>query len=446
MKLKIIKAFSLLLAALSLMLCAILNVCALEAADELDLEIDERAGAVYLYSYDADRVLLCTEPDQKIAPASSAKIMTGLIVCELYSSRLDEKVEITEEMLKGHSGASMNLRVGMRVTLRDLLYGTVCGGNNDAATALAIACSGSVSAFVNEMNFFAKHLYMQNTHYENPTGHDAKGAYTTLSDTALLVHKAAKNDIYMSASSAAYFDFTPEGEKTVTVNNRNALANRFTAAGYSNKYAKGIISGNTDEGGYVLAASAEKAGAKYLCLIMGAEADDKEIYSYYTANKLFDHVFDEYGYEKAMSGGEELLQTPVALSVSDGKETTLPCVLKEDLYVFVDVDTDVKDELSYVTYLHSDELSAPITKGSILGGVDVYCGDILVGRGELVAGEEIKPNLILYALSAMRDFLLGRTFIIFVIVFIPLLIIYLLIDAKRSRHKKVGTLRFKRFS
>ena len=83
MKLKIIKAFSLLLAALSLMLCAILNVCALEAADELDLEIDERAGAVYLYSYDADRVLLCTEPDQKIAPASSAKIMTGLIVCEL---------------------------------------------------------------------------------------------------------------------------------------------------------------------------------------------------------------------------------------------------------------------------------------------------------------------------------------------------------------------------
>ena len=287
---------------------------------------------------------------------------------------------------------------------------------------------------------------MQNTHYENPTGHDANGAYTTLSDTALLVHKAAKNDIYMSASSAAYFDFTPEGEQTVTVNNRNALANRFTAAGYSNKYAKGIISGNTDEGGYVLAASAEKAGVKYLCLIMGAEADDKEIYSYYTTNKLFDHVFDEYGKIKAISGGEKLIELPVKLSVSDGKEATLPCVLKEDLYVFVDGDTDVKKDLRYVTYLHSDELSAPITKGSILGGVDVYCGDILVGRGELVAGEEIKPNLILYTLSAMRDFLLGRTFIIFVIVFIPLLIIYLLIDAKRSRHKKVGTLRFKRFS
>ena len=402
MKLRILKAFFLLALSVSLLFGAVVNVSAAEPTDELCIEIDKKSGAVYLYSYDADRVLLCTESDKRIAPASSAKIMTGLIVCELYSSRLDEKVEITEEMLKGHSGASMNLRVGMRVTLKDLLYGTLCGGNNDAATALAIACSGSVSAFVNEMNFFAKHLYMQNTHYENPTGHDAEGAYTTLSDTALLVHKAAKNDIYMSASSAAYFDFTPEGEQTVTVNNRNALANRFTAAGYSNKYAKGIISGNTDEGGFVLAASAEKAGAKYLCLIMGAAADDKEIYSYYTANKLFDHVFDEYGYQKAMSSGEELLQAHVALSVSDGKEALLSCVLKEDLYVFVDADTDLKKDIRYVTYLHSDELSAPVTKGSVLGGVDVYCGDILVGRGELVAGEEIEPNLILYALSSCR--------------------------------------------
>ena len=59
-----------------------------------------------------------------------------------------------------------------------------------------------------------------------------------------------------------------------------------------------------------LAASAEKAGAKYLCLIMGAEADDKEIYSYYTANKLLDHVFDEYGKIKAISGGEKLIELP----------------------------------------------------------------------------------------------------------------------------------------
>ena len=446
MKLRILKALCLLVSLITLMSCATVSIGAFEETDELDFEIDSAAGAVYLYSYNAERVLLCTEPDKKIAPASSAKIMTGLVVCELYSHRLNERVKITEEMLHGHAGTSMNLRVGMEVTIKDLLYGTVCGGNNDAATALAVACSGSLSAFVKEMNFFAKHLYMLNTNYKNPTGYDTDGAYTTLSDTALLVHKAAKNDTYMAASSAAYFDFTPKGEETVTVNNRNALVNRFSAAGYTNKYAKGIISGSTDKGGYVLATSAEKDGEKYLCLIMGASADGDHIYSYYTANLLLDHVFDEYAYVKALSGGEELLQVPVSLSVSDGKQTLLSCVLQEDMYVFVDVDADVKKDLRYVTYLHSDELDAPMSKGSILGGVDVYYGDILVGRGELVAGEDVEPNAILYALSSMRDFLLDRMFIFALIIFIPLLIVYLCIDAKRSRHKKVGTLRFKRFS
>jgi hypothetical protein len=96
--------------------------------------------------------------------------------------------------------------------------------------------------------------------------------------------------------------------------------------------------------------------------------------------------------------------------------------------------------------LHSDELDAPISKGSVLGGVDVYYGDILVGRGDIVAGEDVEPNIILNALSSMRDFLLDRMFIFALIIFVPLLIVYLYVDAKRSRHKKVGTLRFKRFS
>lgn len=445
MKLKSKTLLALLFASL-LMIGAIFPASAHEECNEADFSVDDMAGAVYLYSYDADRVLLCTKPHESIAPASSAKIMTGLVVCELYPDRLDDKVEITEEMLRGHTGASMNLKVGMTVTLRDLLYGTVCGGNNDAATALAIAISGNLDDFVKEMNFFARHLYMKNTHYENPTGLDAEGAHTTLSDTALLVHKAAKNEIYLKASSAAYFDFTPEGGDTVTINNRNALANRFSAAGYTNKYAKGIISGSTDEGGFVLATYAEKSGHRYLCLIMGAEADNQHIYSYHTANRLLDYVFDEYSYVKIFDKGERILELPVGQAVIDGDEAILDCVLANDLYAFIDSSVDTKKDLEYVTYLHSDELSAPVSEGAVLGGVDVYCGDMLVCRGELVAAESVEANFILHALSTMRDFLLSRAFITAIIIFIPLLTIYLAVDAKRRRHKKVGTLSFKRFS
>ena len=98
----------------------------ISAADinELDISIDERAGSVYLYNYESNRVLISHNAAKKLFPASTAKMMAGLLVCEKYHSELDRNIVITEQMLEGHTGASMNLQVGMEVTLRTLLYGT----------------------------------------------------------------------------------------------------------------------------------------------------------------------------------------------------------------------------------------------------------------------------------------------------------------------------------
>ncbi|MBQ7376069.1 MAG: D-alanyl-D-alanine carboxypeptidase [Clostridia bacterium] len=412
--------------------------------NEAELSLSRSAGAVYLYSYECDRVLLLRDGDSKRAPASSAKIMTGVVACELYSDKIDEDVTISEEMLDGISGASMGLRVGMTLKIRDLLRGTLCG-NNDAAQSLAIACAGSVEKFVNDMNFYADHLYMLNTHYTNPTGHDSSSAYTTLSDTAKLVHKAVSSELYLSCSAVQYFEYTPEGEPSVTVYNRNALMSQFSANGYTNKYAKGIIAGSTDLGGYVLATYAEKNGEAYLCLVMGAEADENEIYSYSTANYLLDHVFNSYSYRKVANAGDDFISTEVALAVSNGKSSMLPCVLSEDLYVFIDYGTDLAS-LKFVPYLHETNMSAPINKDSVVGVVDVYYGEILVGSAELVASEDIEPNFVLYSMKLAKDFLLGRTFIVAAIIFVILLIVYLVIDAKNTRHKRVGRVGWNKFS
>ena len=445
MKARMIKRlFSLCLILVLFTLPFSLTVSGVKDINEAELSLSRSAGAVYLYSYECDRVLLLRDGDSKRAPASSAKIMAGIVACELYSDKLDEDVTVSSEMLDGISGASMGLRVGMKLKIRDLLRGTLCG-NNDAAQSLAIACAGSIEEFVKDMNFYADHLYMLNTHYTNPTGHDSSSAYTTLSDTAKLVHKAASSEAYLSCSALQYFEYTPEGEPSVTVYNRNALMSQFSAGGYTNKYAKGIIAGSTDLGGYVLATYAEKNGEAYLCLVMGAEADGNEIYSYSTANTLLDHVFNSYSYRKVANAGDELMRAEVALAVSEGKSSMLPCVLSEDLYIFVDYGTDL-GTLKLVPYLHDVNMSAPIAKGSVVGVVDVYSGEILVGSAEIVAAEYIEPNFVLYSMKLAKDFLLGRTFILGAVVFVILLTVYLVIDAKNTRHKRVGRVGWNKFS
>jgi D-alanyl-D-alanine carboxypeptidase (penicillin-binding protein 5/6) len=422
----------------------LLNVSALDDLSEADFPISKQSGAVYLYSYEGDRVLLCYDGQTRRQPASTAKIMTGLVVCELYGDKLNEYVTLSSDMLLGVTGATMNLREGMSVSIRDLLRGTLCG-NNDAAQALAVACAGSLKSFVNDMNFYASHLYMNDTHYSNPTGHDEKTAYTTLSDTAKLVHKAAQNEIYLSCSSIQCFDFTPKDEQTVTVYNRNALMSQFSASGYTNKYAKGIISGNTDNGGYVLATYAEKNNSSYLCLIMGAAYDENEIYSYSTANDLLSYVFDNYSYRKIASAGDSFASAEVALAVSDGKTVVMPCVLSEDFYVFTDYYIDI-NSLNYFAYLHDDDLRAPIAKGTVVGGLDVYYGDNYIGTAPLIAKENVAPNAILYALYVAKEFLGSNVFIIAIIIFSISLTVYLCIDIKRTRHKKVGRISWKKFS
>ena len=86
-----------------------------------------------------------------ISPSSTVKIMTACIALETDIPR-DKVITVTSEMLDGVVGRNMRLDVGDRVTYDDLLYATVCGGYNDAAHALALTVSGSITEFVDLMN------------------------------------------------------------------------------------------------------------------------------------------------------------------------------------------------------------------------------------------------------------------------------------------------------
>ena len=416
-----------------------------EDLNEANFEVDGEAGSVYFYSYNADRVLYSRGANERFSPGASAKMMTGLIACEMYSHRFAEKVTISSNMLEGVRGASMNLRAGMTVTVKDLFWGTVCGANNDAAQVLAIALAGSVEAFVSEMNFFASHLYMKNTHYKDPTGFDDKNSYTTLEDIAILSKNVAKNTLYLSASSSQFFELYFENGNSYTVYNRNALVSQFSAAGYTNKHATGLCAGLTDESGYVLSSIFEDNGEKFLCVIINAKADGNKIYSYEAANALFDSALYKYSYVKIANAQDEILNSNVSLSISEGASSSLPCVLENDLYIFVNKQIDVKKDLVYKPYLHS-QLVAPISEGTVVGGLDVYCDGILLARTRLIAGKEIKPNAILATLEHMKSFFLGRVFILTLIFSTIFLSVYLHFDSKRKMKRRTKTLHYKKFS
>ena len=104
--------------------------------------------------------------------------------------------------------------------LRDLLYGMMLDSRNDFADAIAMSISGSIPAFVAQMNAFAKNLHMNNSHFTTPTGLDG---YSTVQDTAILTCYALQNPLFCEIIATPTYVCTSTKGRTFTFNNTNHL-------------------------------------------------------------------------------------------------------------------------------------------------------------------------------------------------------------------------------
>ena len=113
------------------------------------------ASSYCLYDPVLKKVLASSNMHSRKAMASTTKIMTALIACELCD--LTQTVTVSDKMI-ACEGSSIGLQVGDEISYKDLLYGLMLESGNDAALCLAISISGSEKAFSMLMNEKAKSL------------------------------------------------------------------------------------------------------------------------------------------------------------------------------------------------------------------------------------------------------------------------------------------------
>lgn len=405
------------------------------------------ADAVFLFNINTDKLVYSKNIDKKIFTGSVTKMTCGVIFCEYFSDRIDETVEITESMISRAQGAKIKLSAGDVVSYKDLLYGVICGGGNDACYALAIALSGSVEAFVKLMNDTVASWGADNTYFTNPSGYDDENMYTTAEDVLLISQRAASNELYMEASSSLSYIIKPQNsEKEIKLFNRNSLISSFYASGYQNKHAYGLIAGFTDLGQHSVVTYLEKNGTAFLCAVMGAkeQAYSKDILSYKYANEISEYAFENYKYQKVFDEDQYICTLDVGLALPEvnSDKATVDCYSKDEIYALVSPTFDITQDITYKYYLHENELNAPIGEGAVLGGVDIFYNDEIIGSTKLLAKESVEENSILFSLDKMKAFFLDRFFISSMISFVLLLIAYFVTEAlnikliKTSKRKK----------
>ena len=235
---------------------------------------DKFHGAL-LFDIKEQEIIYSEQANEKLFPASTTKIMTAYLA--LKYSDLSDIVTISKEAVDVPSDSSTaHLKVGDRLTMKDLLYALMLPSGNDSAVAIAEHISGSTEEFVALMNEEANKLGATNTHFVNPHGYQNKEHYTTAYDLYLIFNECIKNETFLKiVSSQSYTSYITE----------KSGATREAVWPQSNQFVSGlrdvpkgidIIGGKTgntfDAGSCIVLYAKDDNNTPYIAIMMGASS------------------------------------------------------------------------------------------------------------------------------------------------------------------------------
>ena len=326
------------------------------------------ASAAVLMEAESGRVLFSRLPRVRLPMASTTKIMTCLLACELLSP--ETAVTVTEDTTD-IEGSSVYLAAGEQLTAEELLYCAMLRSGNDAAHTLAKACGGTVENFVSLMNLRARSLGMNDTRFANPSGLPAEGHYTTAYDLALLARAALGNEEFAKVASTMHI--TVCGGKRYLVNRNSLMA--------SYKGMTGVKTGYTPQAGKCLVTSAERDGIELIAVTLndGDQWNDHKKMLDYGFSRLENTIV-------AVSGG-----ITAELSVAGGDSEKVKVSNREDITFALPRGAQIviKTERPVLVY-------APVKRGDALCRARIYADGYYSGYVDLCAEENIdtaKTNL-----------------------------------------------------
>lgn len=232
------------------------------------------ASAALLVDITEGKVVYQKNPHLKLYPASTTKILTGLVALENADisqvATIDESIKIEEDNVW-----ICDLRVGDVITLEQALYGAIVNSGNDAAIIVATTVAGSVKAFADMMNERALEIGATNSHFVNPHGLTDDQHYTTAYDLYLIFNEAIKNEEFVKiASTVKYSTSFTRGKYTIvpTWTNGNQFINGSVTAPNGMKVICGKT-GYTEAAGYCLVILSESpsTGHRFISVILNAK-------------------------------------------------------------------------------------------------------------------------------------------------------------------------------
>jgi serine-type D-Ala-D-Ala carboxypeptidase (penicillin-binding protein 5/6) len=382
--------------------------------------ITVNAKSAVLMEGASGQILAVQNKDEKIAPASFAKVLTLYVVYDMIRSG---KIHLTDEVYISKKawetdGSKMYVGVGSKVPLEEIIKGIAIVSGNDACVAVAEHISGSAEVFVKLMNDTAQKLGMTNSHFDNTHGLPSLQQYTTAYDMAILA-RSYINNFPDALKIHSTLEYTYSG---IRQHNRNTLLRKDPSI-------DGLKTGYVDEGGYHLLATAKRDERRLIAVVMGAK---NQVIRAEEALKLLNYGYRNFAFVSLFTKGQVLYDLPVW----KGQRNDLHVVPGEEGMIVVAA--EAKNKLEYEKIV-PEYVVAPIEKNQEIGKYVVKIGTNVIRSIPLVAETDVPKAGFLKLIWHSVIYFLGHvrivTYVLLAIVIVALAGLTLKFLARTRRQK-----------
>ncbi len=447
------KKFVALFAALLIVLSLCLPVGAVFDSGTVTAKL--KSDVYYMESLDEDTAFFDRNSSKKVPAAAFVKILAAVTAIEKWPE-LDEKVTVSEKNLSlveyGYGIRTALYKAGEKVSKRELIDCLIVYSANDAASIIAYEISGSLDAFIKEMQATADKMGLTSTSVKNIHGFDEEGQYTTAKDIAKMLKYALNYPVFVEAFSASSVTL-----KKTSLNEERTYnaSNKMLNATISDYYHSSVTGGKqtmTDKAGECIAVVSSKDGYSYLTVVLGGKLTDvdkdgvDENTCMTDAKKMLNWVYENIRYRVVASPAQHV----AIVDITSGKGTDkLRLVPEKETSALVPANATTASVLfEVVEGTVPEKVKAPVKAGDVIGQANIlYAGQILA-KINIVAANDVSLSFTGFIMNGVRTVMTSWVFIILLAIATAGCIGYLVMSyntyKKRERQKKAIQARIQR--
>jgi len=148
------------------------------------------AKSIMVMDARSGKTLFSRSPDITRQPASTIKVLTGIIAIDMLQNK--DRVAVSKKAAR-QPRSKIYLDTRKTYQANDLINAVLLASANDASVAIAEKIAGTETSFARMMTETAKKMGAKNTVCKTASGLTAKGQKTTARDLARIFRRAMKN-------------------------------------------------------------------------------------------------------------------------------------------------------------------------------------------------------------------------------------------------------------